>query len=253
MGDIAGQGMAAFVTDVQQRGGRAEPIDDQRTVRVWGVDGVVRIVRLRSAARASWLARRQDGVPGSDDSGSTHWVFVDLGQRSPVFYIVESEEIEAGIEEEVALWLTERPGRTATGSHAIPLSGVAHGRDRWELLGLDAVKDTTRTCTPTRRGSSRTVSPVARPAAAPEEVDPRLAVVADVGGYRVQGRFDATTGALEITRGPMEGRRFPDPTTAADAVSSFLSGDQESHDGGTFWRLDGQGATALGKYMARSN
>ena len=253
MGDIAGQGMAAFVTDVQQRGGRAEPLDDQRTVKVRGTDGVKRVVRVRTTEGGPWLARRQDGIAGSDETGSSHWVFVDLGQKPPAFYIVESAEIEAGIEEEVALWLTERPGRTATGSHPIPLSGVAHGLDRWDLLGLDAVKDTTRTCAPTRRSPRRTAAPAARPAAQQEEVDPRVAVCADVGGYRVQGRFDTTTGALEITRGPMEGRRFPDPTTAADAVAGFLSGDIESHDGDTFWRLDGPKAPALGEYLARSS
>lgn len=253
MGDIAGQGIAAFVTDVQQRGGRAEPIDDHRTVKVCGTDGVERVVRVRVTARGPWLARRQDGIAGSDETGSSHWVFVDLGQTPPAFYILESAEIEAGIEEEVALWLSERPGRTATGSHPIALSGVAHGHDRWDLLGLDAVKDTTRACTPTRRSTRRTAAPAARPAAQPEEIDPRVAVCADVGGYRVQGRFDPASGALEITRGPMEGRRFPDPTTAADAVSGFLSGDIESHDGDTFWRLDGPKALALGEYLARSN
>src|SRR5690606_41189652 len=53
----------------------------------------------------------------------------------------------------------------------------------------------------------------------------------------MQGRFDLATRALEITRGPMEGRRFPDPTTAANAVASFLSGDVEKCDGDTFWRV----------------
>jgi hypothetical protein len=153
--------------------------------------------------------------------------------------------------------VAERSAQAAADAQAvnrvIDQLGKANTVDALLRLALDAVKDTTRTCAPTRRSPRRTAAPAARPAAQPEEVDPRVAVCADVGGYRVQGRFDTTTGALEITRGPMEGRRFPDPTTAADAVAGFLSGDIESHDGDTFWRLDGPKAPALGEYLARSS
>jgi hypothetical protein len=197
------------------------------------------------------MARRQDGTPGSDDTGSSHWVFVDLAKSDPQFYIVESDEVEAGIESDVELWLAERPGRTRTGSHPVPMSSVAHGHDRWDLLSLNSTKDMTRR-TAARPAARTRPKAASRVTAEPEVVDPRTAVVADFGGYRMQGRFDLATRALEITRGPMEGRRFPDPTTAANAVASFLSGDVETCDGDTFWRVDGAKATSLGKYVARS-
>ncbi|MER2223738.1 MAG: hypothetical protein ABS976_19320, partial [Rhodococcus sp. (in: high G+C Gram-positive bacteria)] len=98
----------------------------------------------------------------------------------------------------------------------------------------------------------RKTSPVAakkRRASGVEEievVDNRLEMTADCHGYRWVGRFDETTEVVEIMRGPMEGRRFPDPTAAANAVTGHISGDTESHDGWSFWTINN---TALGAHL----
>ncbi len=155
------------------------------------------------------MARRQDGTPGSDPTGSSYWVFVDLAKESPEFYMVESDEVESGIAADVELWLAERPGRVPTGSHPIPMSSVAHGHDRWDLLNLNRVRDSRH-----RKEVSRPRTQPAKaikPAAEPEFVDPRTAIVSDFGGYRIQARFDPENSNVEITRGPMEGRRFSIP------------------------------------------
>lgn len=238
MGDIVRQGVVAFVAEVLARGGRAEPIPGQRDVRVQGADGSERVVRVCSTTSGPWLARRRDGVPAADGAGVSHWVFVDLAPAVPEFYVVDAEDIEAGIEEEVALWLADRPGRTPTGSHPIQRSNVVHGHDHWDLLGLDAVKDPDHDATPVPDARIRAERSVVRTVAEPEVVDERRAVVADIGGYRVQGRVDPVSGTLKITRGPMEGRRFPDAAAAARALVTFFDDHETVPDSDTFWRSE---------------
>ena len=263
MHDTAGRGIQAFISEVIQRGGRAEKLEHlpRNPVQVWGVDGSSCIVRVRTRIDGDWQARRQDALPDTDDTRSQFWVFVDLGSDPAEYFVLPSDEVAAGIAAEVDIWMSDGPGRTHTGSHAIPLSSVAHGKDCWDLLGLTPAKDTTRYTDDdaaeaeqerlARNRARKASAGEARGSAEPEVVeDPRLSVVADRDGYRVKGRFDPTTGTLEITAGPMEGRRFPDPTTAAVAVASYLSGDTETCDGGTFWRLDQPESTPLGTHLA---
>lgn len=262
MHDTAGRGIQAFISEVIQRGGRAERLDHlpRNPVEVRGADGSSRIVRVRTRIDGDWQARRQDALPDTDDTGSQFWVFVDLGSDPPGYFVLPSDEVAAGIAAEVDLWMADVPGRTHTGSHAIPLSSVVHGKDCWDLLGLAAAKDTTlytdddaAEAEAERRARNRAKKAGAgavRKSAEPEAVeDLRLRVIADRGGYRVKGRFDPATGVLEITAGPMEGRRFPDPTTAAGAVASYISGDTETCDGGTSWRLDQPESTPLRSYL----
>lgn len=250
MEESADRGVRAFVTDVVQRGGSATPLKGSRAVRVKGVDGRSCVVRVRSATRGQWMARRQDGTPGSDTTGSSYWVFVDFATESPEFYMVESDEVESGIAADVELWLAERPGRVPTGSHPIPMSSVAHGHDRWDLLNLNRVRDS-RHRKEVSRPRTRPVKEV-KLAAEPEFVDPRTAIVSDFGGYRIQARFDPENSTVEITRGPMEGRRFGHPTTAANAVTKFVSDDDAEYDGWTFWRLDDPSGDPLGKHLSHS-
>ncbi|WP_016933567.1 hypothetical protein [Rhodococcus sp. R1101] len=238
MGDIVRQGATAFVAEVSARGGRAEPISGQRDVRVRGTDGSERVVRVCSTASDPWLARRRDGVPAAGGAGVSHWVFVDLAPSAPEFFVVDADDIEAGIEEEVALWLADRPGRTPTGSHPIQRSNVLHGRDHWDLLGLAKTRDPGHDPTPVPDTGARVERPAAPAVAEPEADDGRFAVVADIGGYRVQGRVDPASGTLEITRGPMEGRRFPDATAAARALVAFFDDHETLPDGDTFWRSE---------------
>ncbi|MGW5286116.1 hypothetical protein [Rhodococcus pyridinivorans] len=238
MGDIVRQGVAAFVAEVLARGGRAEPIPGQRDVRVQGADGSERVVRVCSTASDPWLARRRDGVPAADGAGVSYWVFVDLAPELPEFYVVDADDIEGGIEEEVALRLADRPGRTPTGSHPIQRSNVVHGQDHWDLLGLDAVKDPDHGAAPVPAAAVRVARPATPAVAEPDTDDGRLAVVADIGGYRVQGGVDPVSGTLEINRGPMEGRRFPDAAAAAQALVTFFDDHETVPDGDTFWRSE---------------
>ncbi|MGA9872259.1 MAG: hypothetical protein WBQ44_14105 [Rhodococcus sp. (in: high G+C Gram-positive bacteria)] len=245
MEDVSEQGIRAFIGAVVMHGGRAERLTTSRRnpVRVWGVDGSSCIVRVRTKAAGDWKARRQDESLASDDTGSSYWVFVDLGRPEPAFFMVSSEEMAADIKGEVDLWVQDSPLRTRTGHHAIAVGRVQHGYDRWSLLGLNATSDpeqaeaaeaaiANRVKMTVRRSSAK------RAAEVEEVIDLRVRVVADCEGYRLSGRYDPDSKRLEIVQGPMEGRRFDDPTQAASAVATHISGDIEVRDGWNFWELD---------------
>ncbi|WP_072688319.1 hypothetical protein [Rhodococcus marinonascens] len=252
MEDTASRGIQAFIADVVERGGRAVRLTHSRRnpVQVWGDDGNSCIVRVRSKLSGDWQARKQDESLDDDDTGSQFWVFVDLASSPEEFFIVPSAEVADDIRAEVDLWMMDTPGRSRTGHHAIPLGRVAHGRGRWDLLGLAGEKDPTRYSDAQRAKTAETLAaealarknarkrPKKTPALEDEVVDTRLVVVADFGGYRLVARFDPNTQSLEIMRGPMQGRRFPDPTAAATAVASHISGDVETCDGREFWRTE---------------
>lgn len=244
MEDASETGIRAFINAVAQHGGSAKRLTTSRRnpVQVWSVNGESCVVRVRSKTTGDWKARRQDESLASDDTGSSYWVFVDLSSSDPLFYMVSSEEMAADIKGEVDLWVQDSPLRTRTGHHAISVARVAHGSERWDLLGLNHAADATLVPGPDSMGTRAPKRAPARKASKvvvdEAEVDTRLEVIADCEGYRLSGRFDPATHRLEITRGPMEGRRFDDPTSAASAVATHISGDVEVRDGWTFWELD---------------
>nr|WP_296779979.1 hypothetical protein [Rhodococcus sp. (in: high G+C Gram-positive bacteria)] len=254
MEDVSEQGIRAFIGAVVSRGGRAERLTTSRRnpVQVWAVDGSSCVVRVRSKASGDWKARRQDESLASDDTGSSYWVFVDLGPSDPSFFMVSSEEMAADIKGEVDLWVQDSPLRTRTGHHAIAVGRVQHGREKWSLLGLHSDADpglADAALTASTHKHTKTVRRVVskRSAAAVEEIiDMRVKVVADFDGYRLSARFDPDSERLEIMQGPMEGRRFDSPTEAASAVATHISGDVEVRDGWKFWQLDTPQREALG-------
>ncbi|MFC7449752.1 hypothetical protein [Rhodococcus daqingensis] len=257
MENTASLGIQAFISEVVQRGGRAVRLTHSRRnpVQVWGVGDDSCVVRVRTKLDGDWQARKQDGALETDDTGSQFWVFVDLATSPEEYFVVPSEEVAADIDSEVDLWVREVPGRTRTGSHSIAVERVAHGRARWDLLGLSQIKDPSRTpagaAPEPSRPSPVPIARATRKAAVVEEVvDERVRVVADFEGYRLVGMYDERTGRLEITRGPMEGRRFDDPTTAANAVTGHISGDVESRDGWTFWQIEDAERAPLGSRRA---
>lgn len=73
-----------------------------------------------------------------------------------------------------------------------------------------------------------------------------LDVYSDYDGIRTHARFDPTTKRIEITAGPLVGRRFKTPSAAARAVVAQLKpGIDPNRNGWTFWRLDNGSGTKL--------
>ncbi len=134
-----------------------------------------------------------------------------------------------------------RAGRTAPGHTSIAVARGAHRRSRWDLLGISASADTSVAPVELDLDALSTVVPRAQKKAAAvveEEPEYRLRFVADFEGYRIVALLEESTQQMEITDGPMQGRRFENPTVAASAVASFVSGDVEKRDGATFWRAE---------------
>ncbi|MDV8025219.1 hypothetical protein [Rhodococcus sp. IEGM 1330] len=256
MEDTSDRGIKAFIRTVAQRGGRAERLTTSRRnpVQVWSMDGTSScVVRVRSKVTGDWKARRQDESLESDDTGSSYWVFVDLANEEPRFYMVSSEEMATDIRGEVDLWVQDSPLRTRTGHHAIAVDRVLHGSERWDLLGLSSTLDTSVDLGPEQTWvrTPRVKAPRKSAKATVEEevIDNRVRVVADCEGYRLSGRYDPETQRLEITAGPMEGRRFDNPSVAASAVATHISGDVEERDGWQFWQLDTPDRAPLGSFQ----
>ncbi len=243
MKETATLGLQAFITDVVQRGGRAVPVADSNrgAVRVWGTGGDSYVVQVRAKAGGNWSASRRDAALNSD-AGAQYWAFVDIGSTPRETFIMPAEEIAADIRCEVDAWLAERPGRTPSGHISIAIDRVAHRRARWDLLGISASADTSVAPVELDLDALGYTPPPATKrsvaAVVEEEIDYRLRFVADFEGYRIVALLEESTQQMEIVDGPMQGRRFENPTVAASAVASFVSGDVEKRDGATFWRAE---------------
>lgn len=96
--------------------------------------------------------------------------------------------------------------------------------------------------------ASRVVpSPVPPAATRSAAVGRRWRVFLDCAGFRTVGVCDPQTGAIEITKGELMGRHFPDPTLAAAAVvERHEPGNVPSGDGWSAWTLDDGTGRALG-------
>ncbi|WP_238773911.1 hypothetical protein [Prescottella equi] len=107
-----------------------------------------------------------------------------------------------------------------------------------------------RPATPQDRtaSASRAVPSLVPPAATRSAaVGRRWRVFLDCAGFRTVGVCDPQTGAIEITKGELMGRRFPDPTLAAAVVvERHEPGNVPSGDGWNAWTLDDGTGRALG-------
>jgi len=81
---------------------------------------------------------------------------------------------------------------------------------------------------------------------APEASDDRVAIYADYQGFRTQGRYDAVTNRIDIVSGPLAGKSYKSPSSAAAAVVSHYKPDVSPHrNGWSFWLLDDASGRAL--------
>lgn len=83
-------------------------------------------------------------------------------------------------------------------------------------------------------------------AAAAEPGDGRVAVYADYEGFRTQGRYDAATSRIDITSGPLDGKSYKSPSSAArGVVAHYKPGVSPHRNGWSFWMLDDGSGRAL--------
>jgi hypothetical protein len=68
------------------------------------------------------------------------WVFVDIGENPPQFFVVPEPWIQDDIDRSYVEYLDrhggQRPRTTHSTHHSIPRGRIEQWRDRWDLLGL---------------------------------------------------------------------------------------------------------------------
>jgi carbohydrate-selective porin OprB len=135
-------GEQAVIAEIQRRGSaQAEPVSGRpRTVSVlWG--GNAYVVRVKAKRRGTWQTTTTEGELRSPETDPTRfWVFVDLGESPPAFFIAPEWWVKADIHEAHGAYLARHGGHRAQNDesthHSIPVNRIDQWRDRWDQLGL---------------------------------------------------------------------------------------------------------------------
>lgn len=99
-------------------------------------------IQVKTKTAGTWQTSTLRGKKRSapKEVETKFWVFVDLGDEHPEFYIVPTWWIENDIHKAHNKYLTEHGGhRAKTDSsthHAIPVSRIEKWRDEWDTLGI---------------------------------------------------------------------------------------------------------------------
>jgi hypothetical protein len=109
----------------------ATNVDQTRTVAI----------QVKSKTTGTWhsqTTRGRDRAPLDDEL--RFWIFVDLGESPPGYYIVPESWIERDIHEEHERFLARhggaRPRTPKSTHHGIAVGRVAQWRDNWDALGV---------------------------------------------------------------------------------------------------------------------
>ena len=131
-------GIGWFLKAVRAKGAHGERVTTSRrtAVRVIRPGASPLIVRVKTRTAGTWQAQKSDESLANDDTGADFWAFVDLSTSSKSIYILAAKDVADGIRRATDVWVARDPRRERKGHHAIELDRVAHGRNRWDLLGL---------------------------------------------------------------------------------------------------------------------
>lgn len=131
-------GIEWFLKVVRAKGACGERVTTSRrtAVRLARPGAAPLVVRVKTRTAGTWQAQKSDERLANDDTGAEFWAFVDLSISSKSIYILAAEDVADGIRRATDAWVARDPRRERKGHHAIELDRVAHGRNRWDLLGL---------------------------------------------------------------------------------------------------------------------
>lgn len=99
-------------------------------------------IQVKAKTSGTWHANlaRDAHKRDEDPAEEKFWIFVDLGAEQPAFYIAPAWWVENDISQAHSAYLERNGGKRVVNNdsqhHAIPLSRIAHWRDRWDLLGI---------------------------------------------------------------------------------------------------------------------
>ena len=137
---VAADARTLVVREVVRRGGTAREVrvGARTELRVTSPAGP-REVRVISRRAGDWQTSIREGDT-STVSGTRFWVFVDLAQGMPSYYVAPESWVVDDIHTEHAEYLARNGGRRAqtedSTHHRIQTSRVQQWKGRWNLLGL---------------------------------------------------------------------------------------------------------------------
>lgn len=135
-------GEQAVIDETHRRGAApVEAVPGRRRYLTVKRDGALYKLRVKARRSGTWQSNTNEAEPGSgQDKPTRFWVFVDLAERPPAFYIAPEWWIKDDIHESHEAYLARHGGHRArteeSTHHAIPLERISEWRDRWDQIGL---------------------------------------------------------------------------------------------------------------------
>ena len=98
-------------------------------------------IQVKTKRSGTWHARFRDGAECAEDPvESSFWVFVDLGDEHPEYFIAPRWWIRNDIWQDASAYLAlyeKKHGHARESDHhAIAVSRMGQWRDRWDVLGI---------------------------------------------------------------------------------------------------------------------
>lgn len=117
---------------------------DNRPVLLVASEQGRRVVRVSAKRQGTWQTSTAYGVPNSPpETHSRLWVFVNLESDPPQFFVVPEAWMVEDIWAVHERYVTDHGGARARSPrsthHKIETGRIARWRDRWDLLGGDAL------------------------------------------------------------------------------------------------------------------
>lgn len=136
------RGVDAVVAEIERRGATSVDVRSgrRRELRMTA-RGVEYTLRVKARRSGTWQSTTTEGEPRTPEALPTRiWVFVDLAERPPGFYIAPEWWVRNDIYDAHRAYLARHGGHRAqtedSTHHAIQPGRISQWRDRWDLLGL---------------------------------------------------------------------------------------------------------------------
>ena len=136
------RGFAAATKELKKRGAKSiltKRALNRKTLSLINKKGRKLTLIVKSRTSGTWQGTTKDGDMNKVRL-DTCWLFVDLSQRKPDFYVVPDDTMRRDIKRVHSKYLTQkggkRPRNPDSTHHAIELYRISKWKDNWQLLGL---------------------------------------------------------------------------------------------------------------------
>lgn len=141
---VADRGRDLVARELERRGARGVrevTTGRRKELRAVTPDGRQIAVRVKTKRSGTWQPSVREADPTRTEPGvDRFWVFVDLADVRPDYYVLRESVIQADIrktyEQAIARHGGERKHSPGSEHHAVPVARVERWRDRLDELGL---------------------------------------------------------------------------------------------------------------------